>query len=599
MITLSISIFIYQLLTLVGILSIGQIVKAFASKTNDIDIQLMYSQKLFSIFRSSKKFKMTRPKRFFVYAMTAAALGITFLPTLLSLTMSADYQLQADFSSVTSVNGKERYINLGIPLMDLGHAVPTIYLVRTKFFENFGSASTPTFASFLESFIRTLGLKTEPNPTGIWFKAADYCLPNSPELEEFHAANRHIISPLQVNANGEFKNQENKVRYAFGKISDENSELASSSSSSLKYCVSNNYLYNLTDIEGHKVQAVNKFDSACLPVYDPSLTIRFGKTTFPQSRKSILDTSGLHFRKPGMNEGYSRTDHLAINTLNGYYENTVATLAIKKSTHITEFYRDLHQPLVNNCTEKLKIDNSHIHYTLFPDMDKIICTLEAMAFQNTSLSVIQATKQFFRDNHAVNAVYTYFKNVSSNDQQSHGFTADLTYFSVYDLNMNYIVYDDDETIVSNIVIESNSTSSNSAFTKFPQVDSQHDLDLVTDLVLSKNRLYSFDGDYFKEYRAKMVPNVNTTNTLWLVLISTLPAVFLGFIILAGFCISKPYQNDLRTLLIESVKQQEKISNSLNRNRIMLDENMKFAKIDINKHNVTINDIPLTLKIVEA
>lgn len=284
MIQLSVSILIYQIISLVGLLALGRIIMAFASKTNDIDIKLMYSQRFPSIFRSSKKFKMTRVKIIFVYGMTLVSIAMTFLPTLLLL--SADYKPLADNSHIKSFDGSEQYINLWSPLQNLGISPSsTTKFFRNKFIENYGTDSTPSFASFLESYIRSLGLQTEQNPTGIWFKAAEYNLPDSPVLKKEHVRNRATILPQQVDSLSIFTNYAGKTTYSFGRTPGDNSELASSS---LKYCVENNNLSNLTDIEGHNVRAVNKFSTTCLPVYDASLTIHTVNTIILYPRVFLM-----------------------------------------------------------------------------------------------------------------------------------------------------------------------------------------------------------------------------------------------------------------------------------------------------------------------
>lgn len=283
-------------------------------------------------------------------------------------------------------------------------------------------------------------------------------------------------------------------------------------------------------------------------------------------------------------------------------DNKSGTIAIKKTTHITVFYHDLNQLLVENCVDKLKSNDSGIHYTQFPDADKIICNLEA-AEQNASLPVIQATRRFFKDNNAVNAVYTYFKDASGTDQQGHGYTADLTWFSTYTRDMGHTTNSFREFMVANILTNSNSTLS--AFANFPLLDSQEDLDLITDLAIAVDNFYYLEGNYFRQFNSKIVHNVIEKKTLWLALVIALPVTFLCIVILTSFCISKPYRTDLRTLLINSVKQQERndiVLEDINRKKITLGNDMKSVKIDRLKHKyntqLTMNDVPITLITVD-
>lgn len=441
--SLPLTIFLYQLIAACGVLATSALVIYFA----DTDFQLMFLQGPVDKMRNWKRFKSKTLSKLMVLLFTVLVIAIVFLPTLLVFAMECIGDRAYYFSSI-EMYSQEEFAN--DPFSNPNPLVlPTPFVKEYPPFDDFRAItwdemfSRPeyqfrswiTTESIVQNYLhKQLGLPFYPNTDGVWYGV----LKNLTLFQEEGVSNNHyydyseyqreheapIVQEVDA-ATGTYRTDDRTPTYTFG--------MAGQNSFSLHAC-DGQLTSNLPDFESHQLLAVSNVTEGvvCYPQFDTTLpiTVQVGSVM----KNSVLEENDRVFRTANINDLYDSFSTISVSAMS--LNDTFLTMAIKKAAHITYhgdtiYYSDSE---LLNCSSA-NLDNIFEYETNYEynrlNHTKILCQLKSLSQQNPSFNMLQATHRSFDANFSMNSVYTYSAPTVSNPLG--GIAIDLTWFTSYTL----------------------------------------------------------------------------------------------------------------------------------------------------------------------
>jgi hypothetical protein len=457
-VALSVILFCYLFVALLA----STILTSVVAVKSKLDFRLMYLQHPFDKFRNLKLFKTNLLSKFAFLFCTFIALVLIFLPTLLTIQSDLiDYEIY--YINERTIGQEEPQGGIVPDLIQNNEAYPIFDSLVRSDYRSPAYDTRDTNQVLRHYFYHNLKKQVEPNLSGVWYGGLSGFDESSFKRERVSTANgRHKYPELsQQEANtitGTYSPRNSNVTtYTFG--------LQNQDSSTLKLCTDISgatLIINLTDIEGHKIQAMRGAQPStqvCYPLNDPTLPI----LVQPGNQKiqpSVLDSNERLFRPSHLSDTYNQIDvTLSVSGMN--LNNTHLSMGIKKTVHITLYnnasdYKNADVSL--NCS-LAKLNEPHDPFLLSFEAKhaynnvnhtRIVCALRALSQQNPDMPILQASRRVTEQNSSLNSVYTYLADTQANPLG--GYMVDLTWFTAYTVAAPVAVFPEDnkEYLVAHI-----------------------------------------------------------------------------------------------------------------------------------------------------
>jgi hypothetical protein len=539
----------------------------------------MYIQNPSDKLRNLKLFKSNVCSKISILFWTFAALVLTFLPTILTISNGL-FSYNVYYTDIRIIGQEEAQ----------GGAVPAlipdneIYPIFDSFLEDddmtrYMSRSPYAMDTYqvLKAYLhRNLKKQVDPNPSGVWYNG----LSDFDRRWRTRGGRRKRIRYPQYSLQkadaitGTYTSQDsNMATYTFG--------LQNQDSFTLRLCAGINgatLVTNFTEFEGHRIQAIRGAlppSQICYPVSDSSLPI----LVQPRNQKlqpSVLDSNDRAFR-PSQLSGMMALTAITLSVSGMDLNSTHISMGVKKTAHVTVYNMatDIDHPdkLLDCSPEALYRPSS---YSSFLDVDsspmfinvshtRRVCALYALSQQNPDMPIWQASRRAVGQNSSLNAVYTYLAGTPASPFG--GYMVDLTWFTAYTVaapiavfpedNKEYLVahlYNDDPNIYSfrTTGIEDMLNFKDPYEYSF---DIMTENPLLADLVLTRAALLQGNTYYFTMTQATPRYSVDT-NYGWRILIAIISCLTLIIWVLLGRKMDEKV--NLRSMLIDTVIVNENI-----------------------------------------
>lgn len=549
MFPLPVSIFITQLVAFLGVAAIARIVILIAYYLKDIDVRLMYHENIFRYLEIFKGYDNSCSKKWLVIALSSIAFILSFLPTFFSITGDIRDAQHVSYTNIKTTDSPYYYLNR-----------TSDSLANMPLFVNFyeyNQEPANLTGILLENYITSIGKERTKNPSGVWYNAPSVHFFPKQQLQRWANDANYPPTPQIVNDKGVFtlQQQDNQKPTYFLSY---NSKIKTKGSSTLESCVDNdplktNIVNNLTSVEGHQVQAVHAYNRTCYPLTDPSLWLVAAQEREVNNADSSLNTmEDLYYRSAFLAQQSSASYSMGIVSSIWDYLNQ-KVMMIKTSAHITIYYDDNNRLL----TQESCVPDTTSKLTFNQDINLIACQLVALAKQNLTLPMLQATKRTFESNRILNSVYTYVRK-----DNGHGIMIDLTQYSGYNVpkSMQDNYFDKEMFIGYQKIKKSNFETIDfeqllQSINPFPDIDTEYGLNTINDLVLFGAGLLGNSYGNFLRTTAIVIPSVKVS-TAWIAVTITFAVLFILIIAIASFLTPKAYKTDLRSLLIHTLITHE-------------------------------------------
>lgn len=558
MLPLPVSTFITQLVALLTMAAMSRIAVLCAYYLKDIDIRLMYQENIFRHVGWYTDYNSTSPRKRLVFLLASLGLAAGFLPTFLSIAgYVKDNNAQASYARVRETSNS--YYDLS----------PQFLIKDTDpIFNNFYDRSYEPANStgiLLENYFHSINKKTIRNPSGVWYNAPAVHFSPEQQLRRWEQDDNYPPVPQFIDSSQQglfsLKANEQPTYYL-----NYNTKIKSEGSFTLAGCVDNdpsrfNVVNNLTNIEGHQVQAVRSMNNTCYPITDPSLWLIASQVDASEKRDSKLNlVDGAIFRSGRLNQQAVATYSMSVSASNWGQWREQKVMMIKKSAHITVFYDDNSKAVAPESCVAASNSSKHLFHQ---DINWIACQLVASAKQNPTFPMLQATRRTFASNTIVNSVYTYIKK-----NNGHGIMLDLTLLSAYHTSgRSESMYESSEVLISHQMIKKTDFQTTdyeqllATMNPFPDVDTLYGLNTITDLVLAgTNLLAGVPNRDFLKTTAVVIPSIKASIP-WIATTCSLAVFSLLVCIVASRLTPEAYKTDLRSLLVHTLISQEAASTS--------------------------------------
>ncbi|CAO3648721.1 unnamed protein product [Mucor fragilis] len=549
MLPLPASTFITQLVALATMAAISRIAVLCAYRLKDIDIRLMYQESLLGHVGWYSDYNSNTPRKQLVFVLALLGLAASFLPTFLS--MVGDIKDNDEHVSYANVKRSSNSFYELSP-RDLIRENDPIF---NNFYDSKHNAANST-GIILENYLHSIHKKTIKNPLGVWYNAPAFYFSPQDQLRRWEQDANYPPLP-QLNQQGVFSLEAGQLPTFFLSY---NNKALSEGSSTLKNCVYNDpsgsNMINLESIEGHQVQAVRSMNRTCYPITDPSLWLVAAQAEEPRTVDSKLNIAdGALFRSGYLDQQTTATHAMGVSASNwGEFKEQKAFM-IKKSAHITVFYNDKTKAVAPEYCVPATSNSKHL---LHQDINLIVCQLVALAKQDPTLPMIQATKRTSDSNTLINAVYTYIQT-----DNGHGIMIDLAVLSAYyTAGRSQDMFYTEEALIAYQKIQNTDFDTTDyeqllqTMNPFPDVDTVYGLNTITDLVLAgTNLLAGVTNRQFLRTTAAVIPAIHVS-VPWIVVTCSLVVLSL-LICFAVSCLTpEAYTTDLRSLLVHTLISQE-------------------------------------------
>ncbi|KAL9538798.1 hypothetical protein MBANPS3_010670, partial [Mucor bainieri] len=566
MLTLSLSVFITQIVAFLGVAAAARLVILVACFLKDLDIRLMYHENIFRHLGYYKNYDTSHAKKCLVAWMSLLGLLVAFTPTYLSLANTKD----TEHVTYTNIHTSNLMTSLGSSTTD-ERSKP----VFTEFYDTSKHTPANSTGALLENYLMSRKHQTRINPSGVWYNPPSGKFTQSDQKQGWRSDNRYPMNPQALNGTtGVFSvryEDKESPRILYYSWPDKfkkayalsyNNKASKQGSSTLESCADNdslgsNIVTNITTIDGHQVQGARSMNRTCYPITDPSLwLITFQESDNDTGADSLLNSKeDLYFRSVSLGPQATASYSMGIVARNWKKLRRIVSM-VKKSVHITVFYSDLNRPLTpDNCSSL-----SYTNLTTFnQDVNMISCQLVSLAKQNPELPILQATRRSYTANRTINSVYTYIKT-----DKGHGIMIDLTlYYALFAKESADKAFDPEIFIAYQQVKKRDFNTTDFAqlvqsINPYPDLDTDYGFYTATDLVLlgvRLSRLLSFNDKMFLKTTARVISAVRVS-TVWIVLNVSLTAIFILIIIASTFMTPEAYKTDLRSLLVHTLIAQE-------------------------------------------
>ncbi|CAO3649528.1 unnamed protein product [Mucor fragilis] len=536
MLPLPLSVFITQIVALLGVAATTKLAILVAYYLKDLDIRLMYQENIFRHLEFYRDYSTTDARKGLVAWMSLLALLLSFIPTYLSFGADTKDTGHVAYTNIQT-SSKIKY-DLSMSTNDRDDQP-----LFTEFYDTSKHTPANSTGVLLENYIMSRNKETKMNPSGVWYNA-----PPAEEEKDWHATPYHTKSRAKVTFRVSYNNKDN-----------------TGGSSTLESCAGSNPLEsnpvtNMTSIDGHQVQGARDMNRTCYPVTDPSLwLISFQEEDNDNGVDSLLNThEDLYFRPVSLMPQTSASYSMGVVARHWNKANNYVVM-VKKSAHITVFYSDFNRSLTPDGCNSSSYSNIS---TFDQNVNRIACELVSQAKQNPTFSILQATRRSYTESKMTNSVYTYIKK-----DNGHGIMIDLTMYSalIDSRTSAYTSIDSENFIAYQQVKKSEFVTTDfeqllQSINPFPDLDTEYGLNTITDLVRIGVRMFGLaDNESFLKTTARIVPFVQVS-TVWIALAVSLVVLFILVITASTTLVPEAYRTDLRSLLIHTLLSHESSAN---------------------------------------
>ncbi|GAN02022.1 hypothetical protein MAM1_0015d01461 [Mucor ambiguus] len=550
MLPLPVSVFITQIVALLGVTAATKLVILVAYYLKDLDIRLMYHENIFRHLEFYEDYNTSDTKKGLVAWMSLIAFLLSFIPTYLSFaadTKDTEHVIYTNIQTAESMNSLGSFVvdQIEEPLF-------------TEFYNTANHAPANSTGVILENYIISKKKQTQINPSGVWYNAPSVHFSPAKQIASWGTDARYPMNFQTVNDTNIFSTRGRvKESYAISY----NNKAHTQGSSTLETCAGNdsldsNIVTNITSIDGHQVQGARSMNRTCYPITDPSLwLISFQDADDDAGVDSLLNSrEDIYFRSASSSPQSSASYSMGVVARNWEKLNMNVAM-VKKSAHITIFYSDFNRSLApDSC-----ISSNYLNKSAFnQDINMITCQLISLAKQNPTLPILQATRRSYIANKMINSVYTYIKK-----DDGHGILVDLTLYSAFFATRSPADIAGPEMLIAYQQVKKSDFDTKDfeqilqSINPFPDLDTEYGLNTMTDLVLIGIRLFgsTYNKKVFLKTTAYIVSSVRVS-TVWIVLALSFAVIFLLIITASNFMTPKVYKTDLRSLLIHTLIMQE-------------------------------------------